>query len=60
MKRNGTTRSTRKMILSRETLLQMNPDELAAAAGGHEYTYTCAPTVSLCALSMCVQCSPPG
>jgi hypothetical protein len=59
MKRNGTNRSNRKMVLNRETLAQLTPGVLADVAGGYPYTHTCPPTVSQCALSMCVQCGPP-
>lgn len=55
-------RTPKKMNLRRETLAHLTPElpsgELAAVAGGYAYTYTCPPTVSFCALSHCVVCSP--
>jgi hypothetical protein len=51
--------TTRRITLSRETLAHLTPANLAVAAGGYEYTHTCAPTVSQCALSMCKVCPPP-
>ncbi len=53
-----TQRTPRKLNLNRETLAQLTRGDLAAVAGGYAYTHTCPPTVSYCALSHCVVCSP--
>jgi hypothetical protein len=49
----------RRMTLCSETLANLTPPDLATAAGGYAYTHTCPPTVSQCAVSMCVNCPPP-